>query len=322
MPFDCFDHNMIYNRSYVAELAAVRIDGSEEKMMADYKETKGIFAGVNNAQIYYKSWKAENPRGVIVIAHGLGEHSGRYENLICIMQDDDISFYALDHRGHGLSEGKRGHISSFSEYTEDLKTLIKVVKKENQSMPIILLGHSMGGVIACQYALKYPQDISGLILSSAGLIPAGELPVWKKMLAGFLSKTAPALAMSNGLKSSDLSHDQAVVDAYVNDPLVHDRVSSRWFMEFVRAGADSLRRAAELTMPLLVIHGADDRIVDLRGSKEVIKNASSLDKQFYLFEGLYHETMNEASPEREKVINSIREWILKQIEVRPNNQQQ
>lgn len=281
--------------------------------MAELNETMGIFAGVNSDQIYYYCWKAEEPRGVVVIAHGLGEHSGRYANLIRIMQDDGISFYALDHRGHGRSAGKRGHIGSFSEYIEDLKTLFKLVQKENQSIPIILLGHSMGGVIALQYALKYPRDIDGLILSSAGLIPAGGLPGWKKMLAGFLSKIAPDLAISNGLNSSDLSHDQHVVDAYINDPLVHDRVSSRWFTEFSRAGADSLSRAAELNMPLLIIHGADDKIVDFRGSREIMESASSADKQFYLFEGLYHETMNEASPEKEKVVNSIREWILKQV---------
>ncbi len=282
-------------------------------MMPDLKETMGIFAGVNNAQIYYHSWRAEHPRGVIIIAHGLGEHSGRYENLIKIMQDDKISFYALDHRGHGRSEGKRGHIGSFREYIDDLKMLFKLVNKENQGLPIILLGHSMGGVIAYQYALSYPQDIRGLILSSAGLIPAGELPVWKKRLATFLSRIMPTLAMSNGLNRDDLSHDQAVIDAYGSDPLVHDRVSSRWFVEFTRAGADSLSRAAELSMPLLIIHGADDRIVDFRGSKEVMARASSPNKQFYLFEGLFHETMNEISPEKEKVVNTIREWIIKQL---------
>lgn len=285
--------------------------------MAAYKETMGIFAGVNSQQIYYCRWKSENPRGVVVIAHGLGEHSGRYANLIQIMQDDGVSFYALDHRGHGRSEGKRGHISSFSEYIEDLKTLFSLVLKENQTIPIILLGHSMGGVIAFQYALSYPRDINGLILSSAGLIPAGGIPGWKRLLASFLSKIAPELAMSNGLNSSDLSHDQAVVNAYVSDPLVHDRVSSRWFTEFSQAAADSLQRAAELKMPLLIVHGTDDKIVDFQGSKAVMENASSRDKQFYLFEGLYHETMNETSPEKEKVVESIREWILKQLAEKP-----
>lgn len=288
--------------------------------MAEYNESMGIFAGVNNDQIYYRKWKTEHPQVVVVIAHGLGEHSGRYENLIRLMKDDSVSFYALDHRGHGRSEGKRGHISSFSDYIQDLKTLFKLVQKENHEVPVILLGHSMGGVIAFQYALNYPKDISGLILSSAGLVPAMAPPAWKRMLAGLLSKIVPALDMSTGLNSQDLSHDQSVVDAYVSDPLVHDRVSSRWFTEFMQAGADSLHRAAELNMPLLIIHGADDKIVDFRGSKEVMANASSADKQFYLFEGLFHETMNEVSPEKEKVVNSIREWILQQLEGKPENQ--
>ncbi len=284
--------------------------------MSAFKETMGIFAGVNNAQIYYHSWRVDNPRGVILIAHGLGEHSGRYKNLIQIMQEDEVSFYALDHRGHGRSEGKRGHISSFTEYIEDLKSLFKLVHKENQTVPIILLGHSMGGVIAYQYALSYPQDISGLILSSAGLIPAAEVPGWKQWLATALSKLTPALAMSNGLNSNDLSHDQLVVEAYIDDPLVHDRVSSRWFVEFTQAGINCLSRASELTMPLLIIHGANDNIVDSRGSKEVMLKASSEQKQLYLFDGLFHETMNEASPEKEKVLSTVRDWILGQLESR------
>lgn len=288
--------------------------------MAEYNNSVGIFAGVNNDQIYYRSWKAENPRSVVVIAHGLGEHSGRYENLIEIMKDDSVSFYALDHRGHGRSEGKRGHISSFSEYTRDLKSLFKLVQKENQGIPVILLGHSIGGLIAFQYALNYPNDLSGLILSSAGLIPAEGLPGWKMTLAGILSKIIPGLVISSGLNSSDLSHDQAVVDAYSVDPLVHDKVSTRLVTETLKASSDSLARAAELNMPLLIIHGSNDRIVDFRGSKEVMATASSADKQFYLFEGLFHETMNEASPEKEKVVSTVREWILKQLEGKPESQ--
>lgn len=281
--------------------------------MPDFKETTGIFAGVNSVQIYYHSWRADNPRGIIVIAHGLGEHSGRYLNLINTMQNDGVSFYALDHRGHGRSEGKRGHLNAFAEYTEDLKMLFKLVQKENPGVPIILLGHSMGGVIACQYALTYPQDMNGLILSSAGLIPAMKIPNWKKWLANTMASLAPALAMSNGLDRSHLSHDQSVIDAYSNDPLVHDRVSFRWVAEFTQAGEDCLNRATELSMPLLVIHGEDDKIVDCQGSKEVMAKASSQNKQFYLFKGLYHETMNEIPPEREKVVNNVREWIIKQL---------
>jgi len=284
--------------------------------MADFKETSGNFVGLDNTRIYYHNWKVVRPRGIIVIVHGIGEHSGRYGNLIQTLADDEISIYALDHRGHGHSEGKRGHVNAFKEYTDDLKTLFQLVNAENQNLPIILLGHSMGGVIACQYALRYPHDLSGLILSSAGFITAVRVPGWKRGLANLLSKLAPSFSMPTGLNSSDLSHDQAVVEAYLADPLVHDKVSSRWFIEFNRAGADCLRRAAELTMPLLIIHGAEDKIVDPQGSQQVMDRASSSDKQLSLFEGLYHETMNERPAEKEKVLNTIRAWIIKHVESR------
>ncbi|HZK86450.1 MAG TPA: alpha/beta hydrolase [Syntrophomonas sp.] len=284
--------------------------------MADFIENTGNFVGLDNTQIYYHSWKVDRPRGIIVIVHGIGEHSGRYGNLIKTLADAEISIYALDHRGHGHSEGKRGHINAFAEYTDDLKTLFKLINTENQDLPIILLGHSMGGVIACQYALLYPHDLSGLILSSAGFITAARVPGWKKGLAKLLSKLAPSFSMPTGLNSNDLSHDQTVVEAYLADPLVHDKVSSRWFIEFNRAGADCLRRAAELTMPLLIIHGAEDKIVDPQGSQQVMARASSPDKKLYLFKGLYHETMNELPAEKKKVLNTIRAWIIKHVESR------
>jgi lysophospholipase len=282
--------------------------------VAGYIEKTGYFTGLENTRLFYQSWQANHPRGIVVIVHGIGEHSGRYHNLISRMQNDDISFYALDHRGHGHSEGKRGHINSFGDYTADLKTFIQMVKSETIGLPLILLGHSMGGTIACKFALDYPGYIDGLILSSAGLIQAAKVPAWKKTMATLLSNIMPGLSMPTGLDSSALSHDRQVVDAYVNDPLVHDLVSSRWYMEFTRAGAECLQRSAELNLPLLIIHGSADAIVDPQGSKQVMEKAGSQDKQLYIFEGLYHETMNELPPDREKVLDTFRSWIIKQVE--------
>ena len=282
--------------------------------MAEYLEKTGNLTGLGNTRLFYQSWRAEHPRGVVVIAHGVGEHSGRYRNLIDLMEDDGISFYALDHRGHGRSEGKRGHISSFDDYTTDLKTFIKMVRTETAGLPLILLGHSMGGTIAGKFALDYPGYIDGLILSSAGLIQAVKVPVWKKTMASLLANIMPGLTMPTGLDSSALSHDQQAVDDYANDPLVHDLVSARWYMEFSRAGAECLQRAGELTMPLLIIHGSADAIVDPQGSRQVMEKASSPDKQLFIFDGLYHETMNELPPERERVLDTFRSWIIRQVE--------
>lgn len=282
--------------------------------MAEYTENNGYFTGVENTRLFYQNWQAEHPRGVVVIVHGIGEHGGRYRNLINRMRDDGISFYALDHRGHGHSGGKKGHINSFDDYTTDLKTFIQMVRAEATGLPVILLGHSMGGTIACKFALAYPGYIEGLILSSAGFIQAVKVPVWKKTMAKLMGNLVPGLSMPTGLDSSALSHDQQVVDDYSNDPLVHDLVSARWYMEFTRAGEEYLRRSAELTLPLLIVHGSADAIVDPQGSRQVMEKAGSQDKQLFIFDGLYHETMNELPPDRDKVLDTFRSWIIRQVE--------
>jgi len=243
----------------------------------------------------------------------LGEHGSRYANLLDTIKDDNLSVYALDHRGHGRSEGKRGHIMSFDEYTADFDLIVQLAKNDHPDLPVIIMGHSLGGVIAFKYVLKYGQDFAGLILSSAGLKNKVEVSPLKIKLALFLSMTLPSLSMSSGLDSKLLSHDPNVVQAYINDPLVHDRVSSRWYTEFISAGQECLARSTELILPLLIIHGQADGIVDYWGSEEVMQKAGSLDKELHIFENLYHETMNETAAEKEKVLNVIKIWLLKHI---------
>jgi len=279
-----------------------------------YELKEGSLNGVDNITLHYKSWDVEPKKGCVVIAHGVGEHSGRYNNLINYMDGCQVAIYAPDHRGHGRSGGSRGHINSFNEYVNDLKTFIDMVRRLNPSQPIILLGHSMGGVIACHFALTYPQDIDGLILSSAGLKPGVDIPVWKSLMGKLLSRVFPEFSMPSGLDARLLSHDSQVVSDYLSDPLNHDLVSARWFTEFMRAGEQGLNRAAELSMPLLIIHGAQDQIVDPQGSRILYDQAASSDKTLQIFEGLYHETMNEAPDDSKMVIKTVADWITKQFE--------
>lgn len=282
--------------------------------MTEYKEKKGTLYADDGLKLFCQSWESEKPEALIVIAHGLGEHSGRYQNLIDCLQGQAVSFYALDHRGHGQSEGKRGHIERFSDYVLDLKKYIDLVKAECPGLPLILLGHSMGGVIALQFALQYPEDIDALILSSAGLIPAVSIPGWQEKMARLLSRLAPRFSMSNGLDAAGLSHDKQVVEQYIADPLVHDKVSARWYTEFTDAGQNGLERTRELSMPLLIIHGKSDPIVDYRGSVQLLERASSRDKTIYLFEGLFHETMNETLEERQQVLEKMNSWIIEHLD--------
>jgi lysophospholipase len=253
------------------------------------------------------------PRGVLVIAHGLGEHSGRYAHLVDWLAGKQISVYSLDHRGHGRSAGKRGHVLSFNEYVEDLSIYINIVRDEHPGLPVFLLGHSMGGVISVLCALRCQNLIRGLILSSPALVPVVEAPRIKAAMAGFLSKYAPGLLVSNELDANYISHDREIVANYIADPLNHDRISTRWYSEYLKSAAECLDRAGEITVPLLVFHGTEDRIVDFSGAMQVYESAASRDKKKLLLEGLYHETMNEVEHERVKVLDVVGKWILSHL---------
>jgi len=278
--------------------------------METYAESFGTLSGQRDVPLFWHSWTVSRPRGIVVLVHGLGEHGGRYANLINRLQGEDIAFYAVDHRGHGRSHGKRGHIENFLEYIEDLKVLVDLARSQHPGLPLIMLGHSMGGSIAARYALEYPADIDALILSAAGLIPKGKVPAWQDRLARLLSRVKPAVTFPNGLCADHLSHDPQVVKAYVDDPLVHNKISARWYTEMLNNSGQVISRAADLTMPLLVVHGGADPIVDITGSEQIFKAARSANKQYIAFPGLYHETMNETSPEKEEVLDVIGGWIL------------
>jgi acylglycerol lipase len=279
--------------------------------MNSYTHNTGTFIGKSGTEIFFQNWCVDRPRGFLVIVHGLGEHSGRYDNITNELKGKNISIYALDHRGHGRSGGKRGHIDSFMDYVYDLKLFIDLIKEENSEIPLVMLGHSLGGVIATKYALAYSEDLNALVLSSPGFVPLVEIPGWKKSLSKIGSRYAPGLSQPSNLDARYLSHDADVVEAYENDRLVHDRVTTRFFSEFSKACEECMHGASDLRMPLLVFHGTDDKIVDYRGSEKLFTCASSRDKNLHLFNGYYHETMNEVG--KKKVLQIAARWIVNAI---------
>jgi alpha-beta hydrolase superfamily lysophospholipase len=283
----------------------------KENLMETYKYSTGSFIGKGGDEIFFQKWISPKQKAIVVISHGLGEHSGRYMNIISKMNDKNVSFYAMDNRGHGKSGGSKGHVDFFMDFVHDLKIFINSIREENSGQKIILLGHSLGGLIAFKYTLKYNEDLLGLILSSPVLIFSDEIPGWKIMLGQFFSKYIPAFTMSNSLNPDDLSRDKDVVRLYRDDPLVHDRISARLFTEMATAAQECLVRAYELRMPLLIFHGSSDKIVNIIGSEKIFENASSSKKEYYPFIDLYHETMNEIEPERNKVLTIVSNWILK-----------
>jgi len=282
--------------------------------MESYKHETGSFTGKGGIEIFFQKWLVEKAKAVIIIVHGLGEHSGRYENLLRKLSGKKFSVFAIDHRGHGQSDGKKGHIDSFMDYVYDLKLFLEFIKEENKGLPVIIYGHSMGGVIAAKYTMTYPDDLSMLVLSSPAFKPTVKIPQWKIELASFFSSRISSLPFGNGLSVADLSHDAEMLSAYENDPFVHKKITARWLVEFIRAGQECLSGAGSIKKPLLVFHGTEDNIADYRAAEKFYNSVSSTLKKLFLYEGLYHETINEMPQEREKVLAEISGWIIKNIE--------
>jgi alpha-beta hydrolase superfamily lysophospholipase len=251
----------------------------------------------------------------MVIAHGLGEHSGRYAHVIDRMTKLGISVWALDHRGHGKSEGNRGHILSFDEYIFDLKQMVTIAR---EGMPtgakLFLMGHSMGGCMALFFAQIHPKMINGVIASSPGLRPSMKVPAVKSAMGKCLSSIWPKFSFNTELESSHLSHDPAVVKAYDNDPLVHRTVSARWFTEFMAAMANTTHGAKNMNIPILMQVAGDDRLVNPLTAQQFFENIASKDKVLYLYEGLFHEIYNESDDKRRKVLNDLENWLACRVQ--------
>lgn len=274
------------------------------------KEVK--FVGGKGLNLYYRCWiPEEKPRAVLLIAHGLAEHSGRYTNLADYFASRGYAVYALDHRGHGKSEGARIYVDRFDDYIADLRTFHELVRRECPDERFFLIGHSMGGTIAVAYALKYQKDLAGLILSGASLAPAGATPPLLLIIAGITSALFPRTGLA-ALDASAISRDKAVVEAYEKDPLVYrGKIPARTATELARMWRELPPKMSELKLPLLILHGSADRLAPSQGSKLLYERASSADKTLKIYEGLYHEVFNE--PERLQVMGDVERWLASHV---------
>lgn len=276
------------------------------------KNKAGEFVGGKRLNLYYQCWlPEEKPRAVLLIAHGLAEHSGRYTGLADYFTSRGYAVYALDHRGHGRSEGARIYVNRFDDYIADLRVFHELVRKECPGERMCLIGHSMGGTIAVAYAIKYQQDLTGLILSGASLAPAGATPLSLLIIAGIISALFPKTGLA-ALDASAISRDKSVVEAYEKDPLVYrGKIPARTATELARMWRELPRKMPELKLPLLILHGSADRLAPSQGSKLLYECAGSADKTLKIYEGLYHEVFNE--PERLQVMGDVERWLASHI---------
>ncbi|MDD5723077.1 MAG: lysophospholipase [Syntrophales bacterium] len=279
-------------------------------LSADY----GSFEGVDGLHIFYRKYQAEAEKARMVIAHGLGEHSGRYGNIVSRLLPQGISIWAPDHRGHGQSGGPRGHVSSFYQYVDDLHTLVALSRDTlAEGSKIFLLGHSLGGLIALRFAARFPEVTDGLIVSTPALGLPEDLPAVKAFVGRILSALWPTLSLANSLDASKLSHDEEVVRAYLDDSLVHGRVTARWFAEFILAVEAANRSAHELKEPFLMQLAGDDHLTGVDAPKRFFEGIPIADKTLYIYKNLYHEIYNETKEQREHVLDDLDAWLMKHI---------
>jgi alpha-beta hydrolase superfamily lysophospholipase len=270
------------------------------------RHREGQFGG-GEGQLYWQAWDPDAPRAMLVLVHGFDDHSGRYAHVAEHFAAHGFVAYTFDQAGHGKSGGPRGHVSRFDQYVEDLDRFIAFAWTQHAGLKTFLLGHSQGGMVVLRYGLAHPERVHGIISSGAGLLVAMPTPAWKLALGKVLSNAAPTFSMANGIPIDRLTHDQQMLERTRRDPLRHGRATARWADEFFRAQKDTLNRAGYFDAPLLMLHGAADGIIAPDATRRFYEAARSTDKQMKLYDGMYHEILNEVG--REQVLADIEQWL-------------
>ena len=259
-------------------------------------------------ELFAQVWEPQvvSPRAVVCLVHGVGEHSSRYAHVAEAFGKEGFVLFGFDQRGHGRSGGLRGHITSIEDFLQDIDLLLEQARLRYPGLPIILYGHSLGGILVLHYSLKRKPDIKGVIATSSGLHTAVEEQKLKVVAAKILGSIMPTTQMPSGLDPKALSRDESIVETYINDPLVHDKLSLGFGKVMIGVTAWTLEHAGEFPLPLLLLHGKNDAIAYPSSSTEfaaALKDRCTL----VLWDGAYHELHNE--PEKMEVFKTMTMWM-------------
>jgi len=260
--------------------------------------------------LFAQCYQVKKPTAVVCLIHGMGEHSGRYAHVAKFFNTHGISMFTMDLRGHGRSEGKRGHMPSYDNMMDDVSLLIQATARKNKEIPIFLYGHSMGGNLVLNYGIRNGEGISGIIATSPYLHRAFELPVLKIKMATVIKNIIPTITQRTGLDVNYLSKDKKNIENYEKDPLVHDKITPSFFVQIEAAGRYALQHANMLKVPTLLLHGKADKITDYLSSEAFAKDSEGK-CIFKLIEGGYHEMHNDE--EKNIVLDSALNFIEKHI---------
>lgn len=264
---------------------------------------------IYKTDFYGQTWEAKTTKAVVVLVHGMGEHSGRYNHVAKKLTDNGFSVVAFDHFGHGKTSGKRGHNPNFEAVLESVTKTIKKAKEMYPNKPVFLYGHSMGGNVVVNYILRKKTNLKGVIATSPFLKLAFQPPAIKLFIGKILQKIAPSITMGNELNANDISRYKVEVNTYINDPLVHHKISPNFSITFIETGKWAIENANKLTTPMFLLHGTDDKIIDYKGTEEFANTTEKATLKLY--KGGYHELQNDLC--KGEMLTDVVNWLNSQL---------
>jgi alpha-beta hydrolase superfamily lysophospholipase len=273
----------------------------------------GYLEGLGRLRLHYRTWEVDRPRAALIVVHGLFEHGRRYEEFAETMASYGFSTFVVDLRGHGASEGRRGHVPRFDVLLQDLDRFRREVQGlVPVDLPLFLVAHSLGGLIGLRYLEEYDVPFTGAVLTSPWLGTAVEVPRWQILAATVLNRVLPAFPFPFRLDASLLTHDPERAADYADDPQIHSTITPRLFVETSSAIEIALRRGDRVDIPVLFLIAGDDRVVDAARSEAFARSLPTEHVTIDVLEDHYHEVLQEIG--RSAVMAEIRDWINDQLE--------
>ena len=277
------------------------------------EHNEGTFSGSGGLQLFFQRWKpTAPPRAIIAFIHGIGGHSGQptYTHLISYLVQSGYALYGMDLRGHGRSPGHPGHINHWSEYRTDVRAFLDIIRNFEPGRPVFLLGQSLGGLIALEYAVRYPEGLRGVIASAPVLTEPKTSPIQRAVLV-VLSRLWPHLRLPLRLELSGLSRDHDEVEKIIKDPLTNLWITPRTFRETLTAIQWMQLHVVELRIPLLLIHGTADTLASPDGSRSFFDKVGIADKTLQLYEGGFHQAFIDVN--RKQVLTDVAQWLDRHV---------
>jgi alpha-beta hydrolase superfamily lysophospholipase len=282
---------------------------------AESGQISGTFLGVRGVSLFYQAWQPKEPaKAVVALVHGLGEHCDRYSTVVSALTKAGYLLYGFDNQGHGRSGGQRGHIEHWQDYRDNTQRFIQLIRQQEPTLPLFILGHSLGGLIVLDYALQSPNEFKGVIISGPPIHPVGVAKPYLVVIARLLSGLFPRLSLKIGLGASALTRDPVIAEATRNDPMVSSVATLRWGMETMQAIAAVRQRISQWQLPILLIHGSADTINAVTGSQELFEKITHTDKTLKIYPDNYHEPHNDL--DRETVLADLVNWLDGRIKIR------